>query len=245
MKRSIAVVSILLLVCSIAVSPSYAQDASAVLNKLIDASGGRKALEAIKDTTMIGDMELVQMGMSLSFSMYHKEPNMTRQDMEVMGMAMTQAFDGEIAWMINPQTGAVEEQPGMMTEYAKRSALEMGNDALLHPEKHGITYKLKGKESLEGNDYFVVEQIFESGDINTMFIDAKTYLMHKTKGKSMDMMGGEVEQDMVFSDYKKVDGIMMAHSMTILQGGEEFGTMTLTEVKFNSGLEDAFFKMEK
>ena len=238
-------VSILLLVCSIAVLSSYAQDASAVLNKMIDASGGRKALEGIKDTSMVGDMELIQMGMSLSISMYHKEPNMTRQDMEVMGMSMTQAFDGEIAWMINPQTGAVEEQPGMMTEYAKRSALEMGNDALLHPEKHGITYKLKGKETLEGSDYFVVEQVFESGDVNTMIIDAKTYLLHKTKGTSMDMMGGEVDQDMIFSDYKKVDGILIAHSMTIFQGGEEFGSVNLTEIKFNSGLEDAFFKMEK
>ncbi len=240
-----AVVSILLLVCSITVSSSYAQDVSDVLKKLIDANGGRKALEGVKDTTMIGDMELIQMGMSLSFSMYHKEPNLTRQDMEVMGMSMTQAFDGEIAWMINPQTGAVEEQPGMMTEYAKRSGLEMGNAALLYPEKYGITYKLKGKETLEGNDYFVVEQVFASGDINTMFIDAKTYMLHKTKGTSMDPMGGEVDQDMIFSDYRKVDGIMTAFSMTIFQGGEEFGSLTLTEVKFNSGLEDSFFKMEK
>ena len=61
----------------------------------------------------------------------------------------------------------------------------------------------------------------------------------------MDMMGGEVEQEMVFSDYKKVDGIMFAHAFTIFQDGEEFGSMILSDVKFNSGLEDSFFKMEK
>jgi len=57
-------------------------------------------------------------------------------------------------------------------------------------------------------------------------------------------MGVEVEQEIILSDYKKVSGVMFAHTMTIIQEGEEFGKMTLTEVKFNTGLEDSFFKMK-
>jgi outer membrane lipoprotein-sorting protein len=57
-------------------------------------------------------------------------------------------------------------------------------------------------------------------------------------------MGVEVELESITTDYKNVEGIMMAHSMTIFQDGEEFLTMTIEEVTFNSGLEDTLFKME-
>jgi outer membrane lipoprotein-sorting protein len=57
-------------------------------------------------------------------------------------------------------------------------------------------------------------------------------------------MGVEVETESFTTDYQKVDGIMVAHTMTTYQDGEEFMTMTLTEINFNSGLEDSMFKME-
>jgi hypothetical protein len=234
-----------LLFLSLAYAPARAQQASDILEKMIEASGGRKALEGIKDTSMSGDMNIIQMGMSATVTMYHKEPHMSRQDIEVMGMLITQAFDGNVAWFTNPQTGAVEEMPPMMLEYTKRSSLQMGNAALLHPEKFGIKYEFKGKESIEGKDYFVLTQAFENGDVNTWYVNADSYLLHKMKTTSLEMMGGETEQELVFTDYKKVNGIMAFHSLTIYQDGAEFGNIVWTEVKFNSGLDDALFKMEK
>jgi outer membrane lipoprotein-sorting protein len=87
--------------------------------------------------------------------------------------------------------------------------------------------------------------VFASGDTTTFFIDSQTYYVYKQQQKSLDLMGGELEQELVYSDYKKVDGIPFPFTMTIFQGGEEFAVITMTEVKFNSGLEDSFFKMEK
>jgi hypothetical protein len=123
--------------------------------------------------------------------------------------------------------------------------MALGNDALLHPEKYGITYTYKGKETIEGQDYYLLEQAFEDGFITTMYIDAKTYLVHKAKSRTPNQMGVEVDQEVFMTDYKKVDGIMIAHEMRIIQDGEEFLTMTFTEVAFNTGLEDSFFKKEE
>ncbi|MFC2142640.1 outer membrane lipoprotein-sorting protein, partial [Acidobacteriota bacterium] len=189
--------------------------------------------------------DIVAQGISGTMTMYHKEPGMTRQDMEFMGMVMTQAFDGEVAWFTNPQTGAVDEVPAEMQEYSKRGALEMGNSILLDPAKFGVSHELKGKETFEGKEYFVLERIFESGETSTMYIDTQTYYVMRQKQMSLDLMGGEAEQEMVFSDYRKVDGIPFPFSMTISQGGEELAVITMMEVKLNSGLEDSFFKMEK
>jgi hypothetical protein len=244
-RRTISMTMAALLLAGLAAAPALCQSVSDILEKMIDANGGRKALEAIKDTTMVGDMELPAVGMSGFVTIYHKEPNMFRQEMEIMGMVMVNAYDGEIGWMINPQTGAVEDMDGDALAESKRGAFEFGNAALLEPEKHGITYEFKGKEKLEDKEYFVLVQTFPNDDTNTMYIDTSTYLLYLMKQKGTDMMGSPTDQELIFSDYKKVDGVMAAHVMTIYQGGEEFGIFTLSEIKYNSSLEDSLFAKEK
>ena len=163
--------------------------------------------------------------------------------MELMGMVITQAYDGEIAWGLDPSTGSIQEMPEEQAKDIERMAL--GNDSILHPEKYGITYSYIGKETIEGQDYHILEQAFEDGFITTMYIDAKTYLMYKAKSKAPNQMGVEVDQEVFTTDYRKVEGIMVAHEMRIMQEGEEFLTMIFTEVAFNTGLEDSFFKKEE
>ena len=163
-------------------------------------------------------------------------------DIEVMGMVITQAFDGATAWMVNPQTGSSEEMPEQMAEFMKRDS--MGDDAYLNPGKHGITYTAKGKEEVDGKECFVLEQKYADGYASTLYLDAKTYLIYKTKGMNMNQMGVEVEQENLMTDYKKVNGLMSPYTMTMYQDGEEFMVFTLEETKYNSGLEDSFFEME-
>ena len=200
-------------------------------------------MEAIQDTTFSGTMDMIQMGMSGIITFFHKEPNKLRTDIEVMGLVITSAFDGEIAWWVNPQTGMTEELPAEALVSAKNEALGFGNSWMLEPVKHGITFVDKGKETIEGKEYIVLEQVFESGDKSTYYIDPKTYLPYKLITTAYQM-GVEVEQETVMTDYKKVNGLMIAHSLTIYQGGEEFGSMIVEEIKYNSGIEDSVFEMK-
>jgi outer membrane lipoprotein-sorting protein len=222
-------------------SLTYAQKATDILEKMIEAQGGRKLLGSIKDTTMVGSMEIAIAGMSASLTMYHKEPNKIRMDFDMMGTVITMAFDGELAWWINPQTGATEEMPEDQAEMIVRQA--WGNDILLNPDKHGVTYELKGKETLEGKEYYVIEQSFPDGWKMTSYIDGQTYLPYKTAFKQISM-GVEVEAESYLSDWKKVDGVMTAHTIKSFASGEEVMTMTFTEIKFNTGIEDSLFKMD-
>ena len=241
MKRATSLCVLGLFLIGSFATQAQSQSADDILKKMIDAMGGRSALEKIKDTTISGTMDLTQMGLSGALTIYQKEPNKSRFDIEVMGMVITQACDGEIAWMVNPQTGMTEEMPEQAAEYMKRESL--GNSVFLDPKKFGITFTYKGKENIEGKDYLVLEQAFADGFTTTMFIDPGTYLVFKGKGKTLNNMGVEVEAETFFSDYKEVDGLMIAHSLLSFQGGEEFMTLTITEVKFNSELEDSLFTM--
>lgn len=245
MKKIFSLSLLVFFLLGVTVSPGFSQKAADILEKMIEAQGGRKALENIKDMTISGTLEMVQMGMSGSITMYHKEPDKMRMDMEFMGMVITEAFDGETAWMTNPQTGSDEEMPEKGSEEMKRTAFNIGNAVFLHPEKFGVTYGFKGKEKVEDKDCLLLEQTFSDGHKTTYYIDPETYLTYKSKTMSLNQMGIEVESEQLFSDYRKVDGIMVPYSMTILQDGEEFLTMTSTNISFNTGLEDSFFKMSE
>lgn len=243
MKKSLSLILSAAFILALVAAPAYSQTTKDVLAKYIEAQGGAKALAAVKDTTVSGNMDLVGYGMTGTLTMYQKEPNMIRMDLEVMGMLITQAFDGTIAWMVNPQTGATEQMPENATKEFKRQAL--GNGALLEPEKFGIKYEFTGKEKIDDKEYLVLTQTTEDGHVTTIWIDPATYLAYKMKGKTIGEAGEEVMQESIVGDYKKVDGIIMAHSMTTYRDGQEFMRMTFTKVAFNSGLEDSLFQMAK
>jgi outer membrane lipoprotein-sorting protein len=243
MKKIFSACLLSVFLLSLLISVGFSQEASDILKKMIDAQGGKKALEKIKDMTSSATLEMIQMGMSGSMTMYKKEPNKIRMDIEVMGMIITQAFDGETAWWVNPQTGSREEVPEQQVEHLKRMAL--GVDAFLYPEKYGISFAYKGKEKIEEKEYLVLEQTFSDGHKATLYIDPKTYLTYKTKSSTVNQMGVEVEQETFESDFKKVNGMTIAHSIVILQDGKEFMKLALTEVAFNSGLEDSLFRMSE
>ena len=216
------------------------EKAQDIIEKMVEAQGGTKLLKGIKDMTMTGTFELVQQGLSGPLTFYKKEPDKRRADVELMGMLITQAYDGTLAWWVNPQTGATEEMPETEAANMKREA--MPSVAILNPKKYGLSFAYKGKETIEGKDHFVLEQTYPDGFKATLYVDSTTYLTTKSKGTQNTQMG-EVEFEQFASDYKKVNGMMLPHSVVTYSNGAEYMKITLTEVKFNTGLEDSFFKM--
>jgi len=251
MKR--AFIGSLILVFILGFSPAIGFDAAAqegksdaqalkILGQMIEAMGGRKFLESVKDTTATGTLEMVAMGLQGAATMTMKTPNMFRMDMEIMGMSITQAFDGEVGWFTNPQTGAVEEITGAQLESVKREAL--GDQVYLYPEKYGIVYTFKGQEKLEDQNYDVLLVTYQDGHEVTMYLDAETHLVYKTISlQPNEMTGMEAEVEAYTTDYRKVGEGMAAFTITQYMDGEEFMIITLDEVKFNTGVEDDFFKM--
>jgi len=221
--------------------PGSGQTTEEIIKKMIDAQGGKKLFESIKDLTLSGSMELVQQGLSGSITIYKKEPDKRRVDFEVMGMLITQAYDGQTAWWVNPQTGSKEEMEEQQAAEMKRESLPIVS--ILYPEKYGFSFDYKGKEQIEGKDYFVIEETYPDGFKATLFIDTETYLTYKAKVKTMGPMGNEVEAEQFIFDYKKVEGLLVAHSMITFIEGEEFMKITFIGMKLNTGLEDSFFKL--
>jgi len=241
------------LLASLAALPGYAEkaqpapgtkEAMAVVDKLIEAMGGRKVLESIKDTTISGTAEVVEYGLTVPITIYQKEPDKIRMDITIAEANMTiiQAFDGRKGWTTNPQSGNTEEMPDFMAKEMARQAAE--TQSLLYPQKNGVTYALKPKATLEGKDYIVLEQTRADGHKATIYLDPGTHLPYRTDTRSIDQTGAEVDAESYSADYQKVGGTMVPYSLRILQNGAEAQRITITSVSYNTNLDDAFFTLK-
>lgn len=242
MKKSLIAGVALALLAGSAVNAG-AQEAKDVVAKMIAAQGGPKAMEAIKDSAVSGTLEMVQMGMNGEVTITKKDPNMIRVDIEIAGMLISQGYDGTKGWLVNPQTGTTD-MPELQEKSMRRQALSP--QAILNPEKFGITYELKGREKVGDKDCYVLLQSFKDGYNATLYVDAATGLIAKIKAKAMDSTGSgeEVESETIYDDYKSEHGFMVAHKMTASQNGAPIMQMTFTSVTVNANPPDSFFKMK-
>lgn len=223
--------------------PLNSQTIDEIQKEMIQAQGGKAAIQKIKDMTITGTIEVPQEGLSVSFTQYKKEPDKRRIEMKVMGTAQVQGFDGKKAWEFNPQTGRAVEIPGEDAIDIKRGSLAL--EWILNPEKYGITLVVKGKEKIDGKYYLVLEQVYSDGGKVILYVDPETYLTFMIKSKILDEMMVEVETETFFSDYKSVKGYIMAHKMISYLRGKEYMRIIYKKVKLNTQLRDHLFLMQK
>lgn len=221
---------------------SSSQSAEAILKKMVEAQGGKKVLEGVKDSTMSGSILFIPMNANGTITTYWKAPNKRRVDFEILGMKISNIYDGKTAWNINPQSGT-QELPEQFASGLKRQA--MGDDLIVNPAKYGVKFTFEGKEKVKDIDCFVLEQTYPDGHKGTLYVDAKTYLTNKFKTTTYNQTGQEVDSETYFSDYKKVNGRMLAHSVVSFQAGQEYVKVKLEKISYNTGVDDSLFIVEK
>ncbi|HUV29830.1 MAG TPA: S41 family peptidase [Acidobacteriota bacterium] len=215
-------------------------DAENLLIKMIEARGGADRLSEIKTSVMKGKIIMVsQGGVSGDVAITHVYPDKSLIEMVIVGTSIIQGFDGNIAWMDNPLAGGFQELPAAQTESSKREAV--GDDALLNPEKYGIRYTYKGKDTDAGREYHVLEQIFQDGAKTTMYVDPESYLVHKTSINRGSLQQSHLEEA-YYSDYRDTDGVMQAHKVSLFVNGQEAITYLFDQMTYNSEINADVFQ---
>ena len=242
-KKILAFSVLMVFLITLAASPGFAQSLNRILKRMGDTLGGRKIIESIKDMTMVGGVEMPQQGISGTVTIYKKEPDKSRIDLDAMGMVIIQVYDGQTALWTNPQTGEIEEMDEQQAARMIRQSLPLA--AIIDPEKHGIAFTYRGKETVEGKECFVLEQVYKDGYRMIRYVDSDTYLSVRSRSIITGPGGSEIQVEQVMSDFRKVDGLTMAYSVTTYYNGSVFNEIRFKDVKFNTGLEDSLFQLKK
>lgn len=229
-----------ILVAGLVSTAAWAQTTDELIEKNIQAKGGREKIKAVKTVRMTGKMSMGQ-GMEAPITLEMSRPNRMRMEFTVQGMTGVQTYDGKEGWTVMPFMGKTDPEPiaGKQLDMIQEQA---DFDGLLMDYKDkGHKVELVGKEDLQGTPAYKLKVTKKNGDIGYYWLDADSFLEVKASGKT-NMNGQEIEGESYFGDYKEVGGVMYAHSMeNKAVGAPGSMTMTIDKIEVNPDLSASRF----
>src|ERR1017187_3332106 len=224
------------------VTMSFAQTADEIIARHIDALGGKEKLANLKSLKMKAMVD-VGPNMKAPMTLFIVNEKSLRMEFEMQGLTMIQCIDGDSGWAIQPFGGKKEaERMDKETIDQMKDELYLTGSLYNYKEKGNIV-TLLGKEDMEGTDVFKLKVVKKNGDVETVFIDAGSYLKLKEISKHT-FKDKEVQSEKVFSNYKKVDGLMIAFTVDDREVGAAQGqAVTFDTIEVNPKFESSLFKM--
>lgn len=191
-----------------------------ILDKYLEASGGRNALEKITNRVATGTVEMTSLGVTGTVEFVEQSPNQSSVIINAPGLGIMQrTFDGTRAWLQDPVQGIIRFT-GLGLELMKEGAIFNKPAKLRELFPSAV---LIGKEKLGGKDVYVVRMGLEK-----WYFDAEGGLLLR-KG------------NMYYDDYREVDGIKLPFKLRDEVLASAGIIYRLTEVKHNVKIDDAKF----
>jgi zinc protease len=203
--------------------------ADQIIESYLKALGGRSRLESIND--MSQEMLLSIMGQQATIKSWQKRPNLLLVETLMGGMSLSkQLFDGKKVAITSPM-GSQEFTEGPPFEQAKLQAS-------LFPELDmktlGVSTRLMGAETLDGQEVYRIEATTASGNKIYDYYSIETGLKLKSISDSFTS---------TFSDYKDVNGVLFPHKVT-QEAGPQMMEMRIIDIQINTGLDDELFTLD-
>ena len=234
MKRTF--LFILPLMLSLSEPAALAQDADELVQRGLEALGGVKKLKALNSRRLSGQITVSGGAASGTFVSTQQRPNWVRFEADILENIIVQAYDGKEVWQIQPAIAGGSGLPEPMPEEQAKAVLRRADfdGPLVDYKKKGHKIELVGQEEIGGNPVYHLKLSLKQGSDIHYFMDAKTYLVHKTIITQFSpLTGSKDEFDVLSSDYREVDGIQVAHSIETLSRGTSVNQLKIEKVEFN------------
>ncbi|HOK54587.1 MAG TPA: hypothetical protein PLP86_11440 [Armatimonadota bacterium] len=226
--------------------------AEQIIEKSIEATGGRKAFDKIKSSVMKGSNEMAAMNIKMDFTVYTKAPNkMLMVQALPFGMGeMKIGFDGKTGWSSDTMSG-LRTLTGPELEMLKKQAQV---NADLNWREYYKNLELVGTKEINGRSAYEVQ--FTPKDIKsadgktetpglskpvTQYYDKETFMLLRMD-MTMESPQGTQSVQVYPSDWRVVDGVKVPFvTKTITSVGDM--VTKIVEFKTNPELDDSLFAM--
>lgn len=207
-RLRIAFPAVLLLAATAAAADDIKPEA--ILDKYIEVTGGRAAYDKVKTEITTGTMEITNIGLSGTLTVYQAAPDKSYTAIEFAGGVgkAEEGSDGKVAWALNGMQGA------RIKEGDERAA-SLRRDALNADVRWRDFYKkveLSGSEDVGGKACYKVILTPTDGAAETRYYDKSSNLLVKVV-LSIATPEGSTTDEISLGDYKDEGGILMAHTI--------------------------------
>ena len=192
---------------------AQAQSASKVIERHINAIGGKKAVENIVSTDVSGRVSSAD-GRSGVFTERTQRPQLFSVSLSWGDARWRAGFNGRSAW----QDDTIDGLRTLYGQAASRVRAEAtdANARFMVPEKVSQFF-VTGRDDVRGHPAIVLVAIASDGTTTRLFFDANSYLLVKDEQQTN---AGVDER--FFDDYRRVDQVMEPHRMEWRLSGETF-----------------------
>ena len=216
-----------------------------VIDKYIEARGGKEKLHSINSIYMEGRREM--MGNEVTVRITKEQDKLSRTEFEKDGMISFDLITNKEAWKYSP-TGMYEPQK-MPDELitAFETELDIAGPLVDYAAK-GHSTELIGKENIDDITCFKIKLTTKAGKDIIYWIRSDNYLLLQSTSIESDIQGTRPKLGktlIVYKDYKAVDGVLFAHSFEKrIDGGEMLGSSDIifSRIEVNKPIDEKLYK---
>ncbi|HEX6729716.1 MAG TPA: serine hydrolase domain-containing protein [Pyrinomonadaceae bacterium] len=225
-------------------APSNLISADELIAKMIEAYGGEANLRKHRSSISTVEIDLEHQGLQGTGVIKAKAPNLFLSDMTLLALnkkvgAIMSYFDGSAGGDVMT-FGPEEIYSGKRLEDIKVSSDFYD---VLHWKKNYPTINVKRIAKVGDEDAYVVEKRSEKGTPVTDYVSVKTLLILKRDSLiHSDTTGIDIPQTETFSDYRMVDGVMVAFKTVSNNIANGDVVVRVKDVKFDVEIPDSAFR---
>ena len=239
----------LLVLFLVAAQFTSAQTVDDIINKYIDARGGKDKLDSIKSIYMEGTREM--MGNEIAVRVTKEQGKLSRTEFDLGGTTGFVLITDKEAWTYIPMRSPTPTKLPDDAVASMQTELDIPGPLVDYAAK-GNKVELIGKDTLDGNENYKIKLTTATGKDIFFWIDSKTYLLTQTSQKGGGMFGGgrkngngDNETTVVYKDYGVVEGIQFPHTIeTKMAGGNNAGggAATFDKIEINQPVDPKLYK---
>jgi photosynthetic reaction center cytochrome c subunit len=206
-----------------------------VLNRYVEALGGKAAYEKLKTRVMKGSQVRFD-GTALPLEVYQSSPNRLVSIVTTANGSVSSGFNGMTGWIKNPR--GQRDMSGSQLAQMKRAAEFYGDLKLRELYPNTV---LVGTEKVSEREAYVIQSPVEDKRTERLYFDMQTGLLVRILGLTETIIGAIPDQT-DFSDYREVDGVKLPFTVQVSYVDPWIGwTRKFTEIKHNLPVDEQRF----
>ena len=236
--KQITLATLLISVVLLPTQPASADELATVIEKHIEARGGRDAWEAVSSLQITGDY--TAFSTIAPFTLTRKRDHRARFDTEMQGSPYLAVFDGEGAWSIVGAIGLDWALPmGRQDFIAFRQETDFATPLFDYAERD-MTAELIGESEIDGVPAIAIKLTRSDGEEETWYLDPETFLEIGRDSSGSDF-GRPEPQRTFFDDFRSVGNVVLPFFQET-QWYTRDRILEVDEVVINPAVDDAIFE---
>lgn len=223
--------------------PGQMADVSLGLEEVVSRYRSTRGASAAEVQTLRATGTIVMVGFEVPMTATFARPESLRVDIDMQGLPMVIAYDGETAWNVSPMTGAIEPTP-LPAETI--GALGILSDfmwgRLADSEGSGFEASLAGIEKVERDEAYRLDITTVDGEARALYLGGEDFLERRIVFDG-SFLGSTGEIEVTISDYMDAGGLMVPGKIRIAVEGLVVTELRIQEAEAGADIDPASFTM--